>query len=57
VLDRYGVAVRAGHHCAQPLMKALGVTATARASLAAYTSFEDVDTFVEALGKARDFLL
>jgi cysteine desulfurase/selenocysteine lyase len=57
VLDRYGVAVRAGHHCAQPLMKVLGVTATARASFAAYTSFEDVDAFVEALAKARDFLL
>jgi cysteine desulfurase/selenocysteine lyase len=38
-------------------MKVLGVTATARASFAAYTSFEDVDAFVEALAKARDFLL
>lgn len=57
VLDRYGVAVRAGHHCAQPLMTALGVTATARASLAAYTSREDIDQFVQALEKARDFLL
>jgi cysteine desulfurase / selenocysteine lyase len=57
LLDRYGVAVRAGHHCAQPLMKELGVTATARASFAAYNSFEEVDTFVTALAKARDFLL
>jgi cysteine desulfurase / selenocysteine lyase len=57
VLDRYGVAVRAGHHCAQPLMKELGVTATARASFAAYNSFEEVDAFVQALAKARDFLL
>jgi cysteine desulfurase / selenocysteine lyase len=57
VLDRYGVAVRAGHHCAQPLMKELGVTATARASFAAYNTFEEVDAFVVALAKARDFLL
>ncbi len=57
VLDRYGIAVRAGHHCAQPLMKELGVTATARASFAAYNTFGEVDAFVVALAKARDFLL
>jgi cysteine desulfurase / selenocysteine lyase len=57
LLDRYGVAVRAGHHCAQPLMKELGVTATARASFAAYNTFDEVDAFVAALAKARDFLL
>jgi cysteine desulfurase / selenocysteine lyase len=57
VLDRYGVAVRAGHHCAQPLMKELGVTASARASFAAYNTFDEVDAFVAALAKARDFLL
>jgi cysteine desulfurase / selenocysteine lyase len=57
ILDRYGVAVRAGHHCAQPLMKELGVTATARASFAAYNTFDEVDVFVAALAKARDFLL
>lgn len=57
MLDRHGVAVRAGHHCAQPLMKELGVTATARASFAAYNTFDDVDAFVDALAKARDFLL
>jgi cysteine desulfurase/selenocysteine lyase len=57
LLDRSGIAVRAGHHCAQPLMKTLGVTATARASFAAYNSFEEVDAFVAALAKARDFLL
>jgi cysteine desulfurase / selenocysteine lyase len=57
LLDRYGVAVRAGHHCAQPLMKELGVTATARASFAAYNTFDEVDVFVAALAKARDFLL
>jgi cysteine desulfurase/selenocysteine lyase len=57
LLDRSGIAVRAGHHCAQPMMKVLGVTATARASFAAYNSFEEVDAFVAALAKARDFLL
>jgi cysteine desulfurase / selenocysteine lyase len=57
LLDRYGVAVRAGHHCAQPLMKELGVTATARASFACYNTFDEVDVFVAALAKARDFLL
>ncbi|GIU66082.1 cysteine desulfurase [Candidatus Phycosocius spiralis] len=57
LLDRSGVAVRAGHHCAQPLMTALGVTATARASFAAYTTFEEVDLFLAALAKARNFLL
>ena len=57
LLDRYGVAVRAGHHCAQPLMKELGVTATARASFACYNTFDEVDVFVSSLAKARDFLL
>jgi cysteine desulfurase/selenocysteine lyase len=53
ILDRQGVAVRAGHHCAQPLMSHLGVGATARASFALYNTVEEVDTFVEALSKAR----
>lgn len=56
ILDRYGVAVRAGHHCAQPLMVHLGVTATARASFGIYNTVEDVDRFVEALAKARHML-
>jgi cysteine desulfurase/selenocysteine lyase len=56
ILDRYGVAVRAGHHCAQPLMRRLGVTATARASFAIYNTLEEVDSFVEALIKARRML-
>jgi cysteine desulfurase/selenocysteine lyase len=56
ILDRQGVAVRAGHHCAQPLMQRLGVTATARASFAAYNRLEEVDVFVEALHKARKLL-
>ncbi len=53
VLDRYGVAVRAGHHCCQPLMEHLGVTATCRASFGMYNSTEEVDVLVESLGKAQ----
>jgi cysteine desulfurase/selenocysteine lyase len=53
ILDRYGVAVRAGHHCAQPLMTRLGVTATARASFALYNTLEEADVFVDALIRAR----
>jgi cysteine desulfurase/selenocysteine lyase len=49
VIDRKGVAVRAGHHCAQPLMEFLGVTATCRASFAIYNTREEVDALVEAL--------
>ena len=57
ILDRYGVAVRAGHHCAQPLMDHLGVSATARASFAIYNTTEEVDAFIEALHKARGMLI
>jgi cysteine desulfurase / selenocysteine lyase len=57
LLDRYGVAVRAGHHCAQPLMQHLGVTATARASFALYNTSAEVDAFAEALAKARKMLV
>ncbi len=56
ILDRHGVAIRAGHHCAQPLMTHLGVTATARASFALYNTAEEVDSFIEALNKARTML-
>ncbi|QMU59145.1 MAG: SufS family cysteine desulfurase [Boseongicola sp.] len=49
VLDKRGVAVRAGHHCAGPLMDHLGVSATCRASLGLYNTKSEVDTFVEAL--------
>ena len=54
VLDRHGVAVRAGHHCAQPLMQRLGVAATVRASVGLYTTREDVDALVRALHAARE---
>jgi cysteine desulfurase/selenocysteine lyase len=56
ILDREGVAIRAGHHCTQPLMERLGVTATARASLALYNTTADVDALVAALGKVRELL-
>jgi cysteine desulfurase/selenocysteine lyase len=55
IIDRSGVAVRAGHHCAQPLMERLGVTATCRASFAMYNTKADVDALAEALIKAREF--
>jgi cysteine desulfurase/selenocysteine lyase len=54
-LDREGIAVRAGHHCAQPLAKRLGVPATARASLAFYNTFSEIDRLAEALEGARRF--
>ena len=56
ILDRQGVAIRAGHHCAQPLMQRLGVSATARASFACYNTAEEVDSFIDALHKARKLL-
>lgn len=55
VLDAEGIAVRAGHHCAQPLMKWLNVTATARASFYLYNTKEEVDAFVEALIKTKEY--
>ncbi len=54
VLDREGVAIRAGHHCAQPVMDRFNVTATARASFAFYNTRDDVDRLVAALEKARE---
>lgn len=55
ILDRYGVAVRAGTHCAEPLMKRFGVTSSARASFGLYNTEADVDAFVEALNKTQAF--
>jgi cysteine desulfurase / selenocysteine lyase len=54
IIDRSGVAIRAGHHCAQPLMQRLGVTATCRASFAMYSTKAEVDALVTALTKAHD---
>ncbi|MHC4995998.1 MAG: SufS family cysteine desulfurase [Planctomycetota bacterium] len=56
VLDRTGVAVRTGHHCAQPIMDYFGVEATVRASLAFYNTFDEIDTLIAAIEKARDML-
>jgi cysteine desulfurase / selenocysteine lyase len=53
ILDRHGVAVRAGHHCAQPLMDRLGIAATARASFGVYTTPEEIDRLVGGLHDAR----
>jgi cysteine desulfurase / selenocysteine lyase len=53
ILDRHGVAVRAGHHCAQPLMDRFGIAATARASFGVYTTREEIDRLVEGLHDAR----
>jgi cysteine desulfurase / selenocysteine lyase len=53
ILDRHAVAVRAGHHCAQPLMDRLGIAATARASFGVYTKPEEIDRLVEGLLDAR----
>jgi len=53
VLDRHGIAVRAGTHCAEPLMRRFGVTASARASFALYNTLEEADAFVDALTKTR----
>ncbi|RZJ06361.1 MAG: cysteine desulfurase [Brevundimonas sp.] len=55
VMDRYGVAVRAGLHCAEPLAERFGLTSSVRASFALYNTTEDVDAFVDALIKAREF--
>ena len=54
ILDREGVAVRAGHHCAQPVMERFGVPATARASFGVYNTREDVDALVAGIGKVQE---
>lgn len=56
LLDKQGVAVRTGHHCAQPLMERLGVPGTVRASFAVYNTHEEVEAFIKALNRALDIL-
>ncbi len=56
VLDRFGMAIRTGHHCTQPLMKRFGVTATARASLAMYNTHTEIEALVEGIERARQVL-
>ena len=53
IVDREGVAVRAGHHCAQPLLDAFDLVSTTRASVGAYTSFEEFDRLADALIKVK----
>ena len=55
ILDRYGIAVRAGTHCAQPLLARFGTTSTCRASLALYNGKDDVDALVDGIERARKF--
>ena len=55
LLDRQGIAVRAGHHCAEPLMRRLGLDSTARASFGIYTTAEEIDVLADTLGKIRAF--
>lgn len=56
IVDKYGVAIRAGMHCAQPLMESFGVHSTARASFAIYNTEDEVDRLITAVNKARTFL-
>lgn len=56
LLDKLGVAVRTGHHCAQPLMESLGIEGTVRASFAVYNTMEEVDIFIEALKRVNQML-
>lgn len=56
LLDKQGVAIRTGHHCTQPLMKRFGITACARASFTFYNTKAEVDTLVNAIKKAKEFL-
>jgi len=55
IIDRSGVAVRAGTHCVMPLLNRIGVTATCRASFALYNTKDEVDSLAQALIKAQDF--
>ena len=55
LLDKYGFALRAGHHCTQPLMNLLGLKGTLRVSLAHYNSLEEVESFLETIDKVEEF--
>lgn len=56
LLDNYGIAVRTGHHCTQPLMKRFGISGTTRASFAVYNTKEEIDYFIESLNKVLKML-
>jgi cysteine desulfurase/selenocysteine lyase len=53
MLDQEGIAVRSGHHCAQPILRRFGLEATVRASLAPYNTCEDIDALVDALQRIQ----
>jgi len=53
-LNRHGIAVRSGHHCAQPILRRFGLESTVRASLALYNTFDDIDALVAALWSLRE---
>src|SRR5690606_7802224 len=55
IADREGVAIRTGHHCAQPVMERFGLPATARASLGIYSNRDDLDALVRALHRVKEF--
>ena len=55
IMDREGIAVRAGHHCAKPLVRALGATATTRASFYVYNTHDDIAALVQGIEVTRDF--
>ena len=55
VLDDAGIAVRVGHHCAQPLHRRFGIAATARASIGVYTTLDEIEAFAQALAGVRTF--
>jgi cysteine desulfurase/selenocysteine lyase len=55
LLDRQGIAVRAGHHCAEPLMHRLGLDSTARASFGVYTTLAEIDVMADTLERIRTF--
>lgn len=57
LLDRQGIAIRAGHHCAEPLMRRLGLDSTARASFGVYTSHEEIDALTTGLNRVREFFV
>jgi len=56
ILDQKNIAIRSGHHCAQPLMKYLNITSSARASFGVYNSQNDIDKFIESIKEAKNFL-
>lgn len=56
LMDQQGIAIRTGHHCCQPLMKALGVTGTARASFSIYNTIDEAKSFVAAVKKCKEFI-